>query len=298
MAIPPAGATSYLSARTEFLAKTQNSDGGWGYFPGKQSWIEPTAWSLIALHGRPESTRAWQRILSWQGADGSWRAGQDVQVNSWATALCVTIAHARNEFGEPYKRGLHWLLNTSAAETNLKSKLLTAVGFDQGRNTNHKAWPWKPGDSSWIEPTAHSLVALKFARKRLNLPEISKRIEMGEAAILDQRCRDAGWNYGNTRVLGNDLPSYPETTGLALLGLQQSKTDLSGSLQLAEKVMQQRQGRMASAWLTIALRLHGRPAPESQHLELSGSGDILVTALEAIGVPGGPLAVLRTGDGA
>jgi len=296
MAIPPTGATSYLSGRLEFLAKTQNPDGGWGYFPGKQSWIEPTAWALIALHGRSESTRAWERILGWQGPDGSWRPGQDVQVNSWATALCVTIGHSRGEFGEPYKRGLHWLLHTFDAESTLYNKALVSIGYPLSRNPDHKAWPWKPGDSSWIEPTAHSLVALKLARKRLNLPEIHERIAMGEAAILDQRCVDGGWNYGNTKVLGATLPSYPETTALALVGLQQSKADIGASLQFAEKLIAERQGRMASAWLTIALRLHGRNVPDSRYPDLAANHDILVTAVEAIGAPGGTFGVLKTGD--
>ena len=43
---------------------------------------------------------------------------------------------------------------------------------------------------------------------------------MGEAQLMDVRSRDGGWNYGSPAALGVDLPSYPETTALALVALQ------------------------------------------------------------------------------
>ena len=72
-----------LQSRLDFLLRVQNSDGGWGYFPGKQSWMEPTVYALLALQGHPQgrsaSERAWNLLLSWQKRDGSWRPGAAVQ---------------------------------------------------------------------------------------------------------------------------------------------------------------------------------------------------------------------------
>ena len=48
----------YLQSRLEFLRKTQNTDGGWGYFPGKQSWLEPTAYAMLALQDTPKANAA------------------------------------------------------------------------------------------------------------------------------------------------------------------------------------------------------------------------------------------------
>mgnify|MGYP003352936601 CR=1 FL=1 len=42
---------AYLNTRLEALRAAQNPDGGWGYFPGKESWLEPTAYAAMALHG-------------------------------------------------------------------------------------------------------------------------------------------------------------------------------------------------------------------------------------------------------
>ena len=42
-----------MQAQLDFLRSSQNSDGGWGFFPGKQSWLEPTAYALIGLAGAP-----------------------------------------------------------------------------------------------------------------------------------------------------------------------------------------------------------------------------------------------------
>jgi hypothetical protein len=85
----------YLAQRRDFPQRTQNQNGGWGYFPGKASWLEPAALAVLALHGDPASAealaRAWKRIETWQLPDGSYRAGAQVQDGTWVTALAVTL---------------------------------------------------------------------------------------------------------------------------------------------------------------------------------------------------------------
>src|ERR1041385_6757383 len=49
---------SFLAARVAALRRTQNPDGGWAYFSGKQSWLEPTFYAALALHGDPAADRA------------------------------------------------------------------------------------------------------------------------------------------------------------------------------------------------------------------------------------------------
>jgi hypothetical protein len=50
-----------MRAGIDYLLATQNPDGGWSFFPGKQSWLEPTAYALMALHGDSPSEENFER---------------------------------------------------------------------------------------------------------------------------------------------------------------------------------------------------------------------------------------------
>lgn len=194
----------------------------------------------------------------------------------------MTLATVRRETGPPLRKGVDWLLNVAGAEeSSLLTRAVAKLGvLETDRNFSLKGWPWKPGTSSWVEPTAHTLVALKRASTLSSFPDLSGRVRSGEAQLLDVRGRDGGWNYGSRSARGIDLPTYPETTGLALLGLQ-SHTGLSPSLDLAGKMLRETASPMARAWLTIALRLHAVEVPPLP--DAAPSSDILITALEALG---------------
>lgn len=281
---------SYLDARLKLLRRAQNADGGWGYFPGKQSWLEPTAWAALALHGEPEANRAWALLSSWQQRDGSWRPAADVQISSWASALCVTIAVARGELGAPFQRGVEWLIHSAGAESTLMSRAVASVGLvNPERNVNLKGWPWKPGTSSWVEPTAHALVALKRAAPHVVNADLSARVRIGAEQLLDVRCSDGGWNYGSRAARGVALPSYPETTALALVGLQ-GRADLGKSLHTAARMAKETPSPMAGAWLRIALALHGfkTAAPDGPP-----PADLAIAAVEALSCAN--YTLLRTG---
>jgi len=286
---------SYLGARLAVLRNTQNADGGWGYFAGKSSWLEPTAYAALALAGEPAADRAWKLLSSWQLPDGSWKPAAGVQVSSWGTSLCATIAMVRDEWGQPLQNGVKWLVGSSGVESgwlNVVAARLRLVR--QERDVALKSWPWKPGNSGWVEPTVHALVALKQASSKISSGELRGRVQMGEAQLMDVRSRDGGWNYGSPAALGVDLPSYPETTALALVALQ-GRNDLSNDLgkafDLARRQMGETPSPMARAWLTIAMRLHG-VKPE----ELSGDpqSDLMITGLEALAAPEGNYRCMQT----
>src|SRR5882757_2899771 len=98
-----------LTSRLEFLRASQNADGGWGFFRGKQSWLEPTAYALMALHASPPAgaqfDRGWELMRSWQLADGSWKPCAAVEEPHWTTALCMTLHALRGVRDERYQRG-------------------------------------------------------------------------------------------------------------------------------------------------------------------------------------------------
>lgn len=290
----------YLESRLDFLRANQNADGGWGYFAGKQSWLEPTTYAMLALHGTPGSEErlenAWKLVRSWQTPDGSSRPSGQVASGTWITAHVVMLACVRKVYDGQVRASVDWLLRIAGAESTLTNRFISHLHVVNTKmDFSHKGWPWREGNSSWIEPTAHTLVALKKAASQYHGPALISRVRDGEALVLSRRCSDGGWNCGNPNVLSFDLPSYPETTALALIGLQgRSAKELAGALQAARRFRQETKSSLAKAWLTIALRCHGdnvdAPANEAKVFN-----DVMLTAIEALGHPAGNHQLLRTG---
>ncbi len=290
----------YLDPRLDFLRTTQNPDGGWGYFPGKQSWLEPTTYATLALDGAPGSDaaleRAWKLVRSWQTQDGSWRPSGQVQGGTWVTAHGVTLASVRGVYDDNVRRSVDWMLSVVGAEHNLLMRAASALHLLKTKlDVSHAGWPWREGNAAWIEPTVHTLVALKKVAGKYRGAELERRVRDGEALVLSRRCSDGGWNCGNPNVLNFDLPSYPETTGLALVGLQgRSASELAGPLEVARRFREQTKSSLAKAWLTIALRCHGEN-PSAPAVDGKMPADIMLAALEALGHPNGNFRLLQTG---
>lgn len=271
--------------RLGFLTQAQNPDGGWGYFPGKESWLEPTVYALLALspagsHGR-SFERGWHLMRSWQLPDGGWKPAQQIHEPHWTTALCVTLHGIRGVHDSSFHRGVAWLLKTKGAEHGPLQRIASFFSSSIiDIDTSLTGWPWIPDTSSWVEPTAHALLAMKMSWGQYKAAELRQRIELAERMLFNRRCSDGGWNYGNRKVYRVDLPSYPETTAIALLGLKGSRSpQLKASLDLALQMWRASPSALAKSWLTIALRAHGVSlAPENP----APTNDILLTALQEL----------------
>ena len=286
-------ATSYLGVRLDALRQAQNADGGWGYFPRKQSWLEPTAYAALALAGEDAADRAWNLLQSWQAADGSFPPSREVDIASWGTSLCVTLASSRGELGETARKGVEWLVASSGVESNWINRAAARVGWlDIGRDASLRGWPWKPDTSSWVEPTAHALVALQKSASKFTGSALQERVRLGRAQLSAVRCADGGWNYGSPAALRIDLPSYPETTGLALVGLQRQE-GLGKSIDLARRLLGETVSPLARAWLAIALEVHGAAATTTAS-SAAMPPDLQHVALEALASPEGNWRFLKT----
>lgn len=285
----------YLRSRREFLLRSQNPDGGWGYFPGKQSWLEPTAYAIMALQGDPVARKATGLVLKWQNADGSFRPAAAVCSPSWTTALGVTLASLAGDTAAA-TRGVDYLLQIHGTEADewlskVISKLLPQI--PQDRDPSLLAWPWRANATSWIEPTAHSIIALRLAASRnISRPSLAQRIDLGQRMILSLRCKDGGWNYGSRSALSIELPSFPETTAIALLGLA-GRGDVSKAVEYGRQLAATPQAPLASAWLRLSLALHGVALPLENPDQALESNDILLAAVEALGAEGGNAHLLR-----
>ena len=289
----------YLESRLQFLRASQNPDGGWSYFPGKGSWLEPTFYALLALQGKAPAAwdRAWPLVRSWQNSDGSFRPSGEVKDGTWVTALGLTLASVRGVDDGGGRASVDWLLRVVGAEHNIWTRTGSFLHLIKARlDVSHEGWPWREGNATWIEPTAHTLVALKkVAAGGYRAAEVHGRVRDGEELILSRRCTDGGWNYGTPNMLYVDLPSYPETTGLALLGLEgRRERDFPGALDLAGRFRAETKSSLAKAWLQIALRIHGKNAPAPAESAWTAS-DVMLASLEALGHPEGNYKLLCAG---
>lgn len=290
----------YLESRLDFLRRTQNADGGWGYFPGKQSWFEPTTYAMLALHGTADSSvplaNAWKLVRSWQTSDGSSRPNGQIETGTWVTAHAVTLACVRGVYDDNVRRSVDWLVRVSGAEHSLAMRAASYFHVLRTKlDVSHEGWPWRDGNASWIEPTSHALIALKKVAASYRNSDLEHRVREGEALLFARRCSDGGWNAGNPNVLNFDLPSYPETTALALIGLQgRSAQELKAPLDVARRFREDTKSSLAKAWLAIALRVHGQHFDGPPDVERT-SNDVMLNALEALGHPEGNYGLLKSG---
>jgi hypothetical protein len=126
------------------------------------------------------------------------------------------------------QRGYDWLLAVRGRRFPWRQRVREFFG---GRkvvelDSTLDGWPWTPGAFAWVEPTSWALLALK-ARWQARPPRaVRQRIGLGERMLADRACPGGGWNYGNSRVMGQDLDPYPDTTAVALLGLHGGSGDV------------------------------------------------------------------------
>ncbi len=271
------------------LLSRQNRDGGWGFRAGQSSWLEPTAYGALALHGTEAAEGAAELLKSWQSPGGAWVASPQTQQPSWASSLALVLKCIRREYDDAWGRGVAWLAHSRAKQVPVSSWLDRLLGREPGNVLDHRlaAWPWTPGTAAWIEPTAHALRALALSLPRYDSPLVRERLDLGTRMILDRQCRDGGWNYGNKRVLGEDLESFPETTALALIGLcGRTGPAVERGIERALRHWSARPRGLAQALLRIAFRMHGVPF-EDRAVEVSERTETTVLALAVIGEPEG-----------
>ncbi|MCC6589637.1 MAG: terpene cyclase/mutase family protein [Bryobacterales bacterium] len=280
----------YADERRAWLASIQNPDGGWGYHRGNSSWLEPTAWAALALIDSEAYTERCRRALSvlrsWQHADGSVRPHATIDEPSWATSLFVTLHLASATIDGSVDRAACWLAQTRGAEGSLWRRLLTRIqSGGVPADGGSFGWAWVAGTNSWVEPTSHALVALRryliLSRHRISRThEIEYRVQTAERMLLGRRCPDGGWNYGAPEALGIPLESFPETTAMALIGLQQSPKPDSALNRLRQWPVEQ-VSPLGAAWLRLARQLHNLPSGPAPLA--NRSNDVLLTALECLG---------------
>ena len=252
---------SAVRAQGALLLATQNADGGWPYQRGGPSWTEPTAYALLALAGVAPAAAPVARGLQWltalQRPDGGWPPEASVPHSTWVTAV-VALLEPATLGTAAYRRAVAWTLRQTGADTNAFMRLRQWLTGDPAQH-HSPGWPWFPDTSAWVTPTALSMLALRKSLRWEDLPQTRARLDMGAAYLLAHTCSDSGWNHGAARSLNHDAPSYPETTGVALLALTGSSSPaLDKACDRAQAQLSRCRSSEAESWLRLGLLAHGQ----------------------------------------
>lgn len=237
-----------LALLREHLIAACNPDGGWGYYAGKASRLEPTCWALLALpDADPDVLRRWPH------ADGLLLERPEGTANYGFHGLALLTLLGRGAGHEAGNAALVGGLQRA------KGVALPDRGVNRQDNTI-QAWSWMAGTFSWVEPTTYCVLALKRARLA-GLSVDASRIADGERLLFDRVGIGGGWNYGNSNMLGQELPSHVPTTALGLLALQDQPDHeaVRRSLAYLERDALSERSSLALGLSRLALRVHGRP---------------------------------------
>ena len=247
------------------LVAGRNADGGWGYYAGKASRLEPTCWALLALHSGLDSGTAAPAVpdpaLAWlagrQQPSGWLVEHADWPVNIAFNALAAFTLHQQRDL----------------VPAQLHQRLLAAVVASKGsqaapapntpQDNTLQGWSWIDATFSWVEPTCWGLLALKRTRGAgLADASAGARIAEAERLLIDRTCRPGGWNYGNSVVMQQDLRPYGSTTALGLLAMQNRRDEdaVIRSLATLETLWPDERSATALGLSLVCLDLYERPA--------------------------------------
>jgi hypothetical protein len=245
--------SSESSALARALLTGRNADGGWGYYRGKVSRLEPTCWALLALAGYSETSDQARVLSTWPAPGGVLLDGPAVPNYGFHGVGLLAL----QALGIEHEAG-----NATLLASLQRARGTTLASSPINRQDNSlQAWSWTPDTFSWVEPTAWCLLALKKWSRADNSLVDRARVAQGEALLIDRCSPAGGWNYGNSNMLGKELHPYVSTTAIALMAMQ-DRADLvavrrSGDF-LERHMLAERSG-LAFSLALLALRVLGRP---------------------------------------
>jgi hypothetical protein len=262
-----------IDAAIDLLLEAQNEDGGWGSFKGKRSNTESTSFALMALqapHGKPfdrQVAAALKWLLRHQKDDGSWFLNDASKQSSWTTPIAVLALLSFRDQRQHALKAAKWILTQEGQKPGWVASLLVRLSLLKKMTELDpylSGWSWTAGAFSWVEPTSYSLMALKRLKRSLDGTNCEERIRQGEMLIYDRMCENGGWNYGNSRVLGEALWPYPDVTAVALIALQDRATNEANqtSLRALDALMREAASGTALGWGILCLTLYNQDVRE------------------------------------
>ena len=255
---------------------------GWQLTPGRS--IEPLCFRILALRRDARELEHTLLLERLQQKDGAWPAVfGDEEPCAWTTALAVFALMTMGRKAR-LRRAVDWLIDSKGREASWFWRwkfrnIDTEVRFDPAKY----GWAWVPATTSWVVPTAMSIIALEKVRQAgiVAAYAINERIKMGIAMLLDRMCPGGGWNSGNGIAFGVALDPYIDATAIAVLALQQYQHEaVIASLSRLISGLAECPSPYSIAWGILALTLHRHRINQGDPLRVALGRLIAATAAD------------------
>jgi len=239
---------------------------GWGYQRDHDPVVEPTAAVLIYLQRFQEAQDTLHLSLDWlvqiQHPDGGWGINESDPESGWHTAWAILALRRCLGPEAVIASGIDWLGQVDAMKLQDSADL--AMGEQVAKiDFSLVGWPWLPGEASWVEPTALSILA---SDGRGQTSKEQNRLAEAVKYLVDRRCKGGGWNVGNPVMFNSNLPARAVPTAWSLIALHHiapqhiEVNDVSA----LKKEIAQDGGVYAAAWGLLALRILGEDDAETE----------------------------------
>jgi hypothetical protein len=247
-----------------FLKAHQNPDGGWGYAPGRASLVEPAAFCALALHAGGEAREAERGLAflkSCQKASGAVGIGPRDPDGNWMAYAALLAFHGLGA-GPEERRLSAWILGFEDASGAFTPDQVASIKARFRYDVSIQGWPWTPGTTAWVEPTALFVLALL----RAGVPAAAKRIRSGIDLILDRAVPSGGWNFGNPYSSSFELEASVMSTALALsalgaAGISEDRPEVRAGLRFLTRALERDVSTASLAWLLLAMKGYPSGAP-------------------------------------
>ena len=239
-----------------FIRAGQNEDGGWGYRPGGASWVEPSAFCAMALLAggdRAAAGRGLALLKACQNASGGMGVSPKDQGGGWMAYAALLAYHAFDAEAEA-TRLIGWILGLEDASRRFAPADIQSIARTYRYDASIPGWPWTPGTTAWVEPTAMFILALT----RAGVASTEPRIQAGLRLLIDRRVPSGGWNFGNPFSKAHELEATLLSTSLALAALSAAGTPatkpaVEAGLRFIEARLAGDVSTVSLAWTLIAL---------------------------------------------
>lgn len=233
------------------LAALRNHDGGWPYYRGKRSRLEPTCWAMLGTGVSAESTP----LPGWLQPSGLLVEPSIGEANFGFNALAALAV------GRGHGPGQALVERIVAAVIEAKGDALPPSASIR-QNNSLQGWPWISGTFSWVEPTAWCMLALK--KTAAESTAARARIAVAEDIMRDRECKGGGWNVGNAEVFGHALAPHVPPTAIVVMALQDRRSErvVADAARFLEANAIDEGSTTALALSAMALACVGRPSAD------------------------------------